>query len=653
MSTANRNKLGATTLVLVVLAFVVAVVATNVWLRGVRIDLTENNLYTLGEGTQAVLDGIEEPINLYFFFSNEATEQLPSLRAYATRVREMLEEIEDNAPSGKLVLNVVDPLPFSEEEDRAEQLGLQAANIGPAGEAVYFGLAGTNSVGATDRIPFFQPDPRKEAFLEYDIARLIYNLANPDKTVVGLLTSAPIGGGFDPATQQPSQPWVIVDQAKQVLEVRTLPTSAVAIDSDVDVLWIVHPQGLDESTLYAIDQFVMRGGRALVFVDPQAEILAGANPSGLPFGGAPSSSTLDRLFEAWGVKFDTSNVVTDNRYALSIGGRFQPMRHIGLLGLDGQAMSQDDPITSGLNSVNVGLAGHFELAEGAMAKLTPLITSSVESALMSSDRFQFLPDPEELLSSFTPTGKEYVIAARLEGPLTSAFPDGPPGGDDKADEESEAEDSADDAAEDEEGQEQSVDAALENAHLASTENANLVLVGDVDILSDRLWVQAQNFLGQRLLTAFANNGDFVTNALDNLSGSAALIGLRSRATYTRPFTTVEELRRRADLEFRATEQRLEAELTQTEQRLSELQAARGDAGNSLLMTPEQQAEIQRFLDEQVRIRQELRAVRRNLDADIDRLGNWLKAINIALVPILLTIAALGVVVVRRRRKARP
>ncbi len=180
-----------------------------------------------------------------------------------------------------------------------------------------------------------------------------------------------------------------------------------------------------------------------------------------------------------------------------------------------------------------------------------------------------------------------------------------------------------------------------------------MLVGDVDILSDRLWVQAQNFLGQRLVTAFANNGDFVINALDNLSGSAALIGLRSRATYSRPFTTVEALRRQADLEFRATEDRLEAELTQTEQRLGELQAARNDGSSSLLMSPEQQTEIQRFLDQQVRIRQELRAVRRNLDADIDRLGTWLKVINIALVPVLLTLLALGVVVVRARRKARP
>jgi ABC-type uncharacterized transport system involved in gliding motility auxiliary subunit len=628
MSATSKNKLGYVTLLLVVLAFVVAVVAANATFRGVRVDLTESNLYTLGEGTQAVLDGIDEPINLYFFFSNDATANLPSLRTYATRVREMLEEFAARAPEGKLVLNVVDPQPFSEEEDRAEQLGLQAANVGAGGEAVYFGLAGTNSVGTSDRIALF--DPRKESFLEYDIARLVYNLANTDKTVVGLLSSAPIGGGFDPMTQQPAQPWVVVEQAKQLLEVRTLPASVISIDEDVDVLWIVHPTMLDDGTLYAIDQFVMRGGRALVFVDPNAEILAGPDPSGLGIGGAASTSTLGRLFDAWGVKFDTASVVADNRYGLSIGGRFQPVRHIGLIGLDAEAMSQDDPITSGLGSVNFGIAGHFELAEGAKATLSPLLRSSVESQVMPADRFQFLPDPEELLSGFTPSGKEHILAARLSGPLTSAFPDGAPAA---------------------EGSEAGVDAALASKHLASTENANLVLVGDVDVLSDRLWVQAQSFLGQRIYTAFANNGDFVINALDNLSGSAALIGLRSRATYTRPFTTVEELRRRADLEFRATEDRLENELTQTEQRLSELQSSRSD-GNSLLMSPEQQAEIQRFLDEQVRIRQELRAVRRNLDADIERLGTWLKVINIVLMPVLLTLAALGVVLMRRNRKAR-
>ena len=514
---------------------------------------------------------------------------------------------------------------FSEDEDRAEQFGLQAANIGAGGESVYFGLAGSNSIGKTDTIAFF--DSRKEMFLEYDLARLVYNLSNTKKTVVGLLTSAPIGGGFDPLTQQPSQPWVVVEQARKLFEVRTLPANVLKIDDDVNVLWIVHPTMLDDTTLYAIDQFVMRGGRALVFVDPLAEILAGGGQEGP--GAAQATSSLDKLFAAWGVKFNTRDVVADNRYALSIGGRVRPVRHIGLLGLDAEAMSTEDVITQGLNSVNVGVAGHFELADGATAKLTPLLHSSAESELMPTDRFQLLADPSVLLNNFTPGGKEQIIAARLSGPLKSAFPDGAP----KA-----------------EGRDAPVDAALGATHLASTDNANLVLVADVDILSDRLWVQAQNFLGQRVVSAFANNGDFVFNALDNLSGSAALIGLRSRATYTRPFTKVEELRRNADVQFRATEERLQAELRDTEKKLGDLQAARKDA-SSLMMSPEQQAEVQKFLDEQVRIRQELRNVRRNLDRDIDNLGTALKILNIALVPLLLTVVALTAVFLKRRRKA--
>jgi ABC-type uncharacterized transport system involved in gliding motility auxiliary subunit len=631
MSTSSRQRIGYSTLVVLFAALIVAVVASNVWLRGLRLDLTDNGLYTLGAGTQAVLKDIKEPIDLYFFFSNDSTKTLPQLRAYATRVRETLEEFAANAPEGRLVLHVVDPVPFSEDEDRAEQFGLQAANIGPAGEAVYFGLAGSNSIGKTDTIPFFQPDPRKEMFLEYDLARLVYNLSTTKKTVVGLLSSAPIGGGFDPATQQPSQPWAVVQQARQLFDVRTLPANLLKIDDDVNVLWIVHPTMLDDTTLYAIDQFIMRGGHALIFVDPLAEILANGGPpdpaSG--FGGSQATSTLDKLFTAWGVKFDTANVVTDNKYALTIGGRSRPTRHIGLLGLDAAAMSQDDVITSGLGSVNVGDAGHFELADGATAKLTPLLHSSAESELMPTDRFRFLADPGELLNNFTPGGKEYVIAARLSGPLKSAFPDGAP----KA-----------------EGRDAPVDAALSAAHLSSTDNANVVLVGDVDVLSDRLWVQTQNFLGQRLMTAFANNGDFVFNALDNLAGSAALVGLRSRATYTRPFTKVEELRRNADLEFRATEERLQAQLTETEQKLGQLQSARKDS-SSLLMSPEQQAEVQKFLDEQVRIRQELRTVRRNLDRDIDNLGTTLKILNIVLVPLLLTVVALTGVYLKRRRKS--
>jgi ABC-type uncharacterized transport system involved in gliding motility auxiliary subunit len=627
MTTRARKRIGYSTLVVLFAAFVVAVIASNILLRGIRIDLTDNQLYTLSPGTRKLLQGIDEPINLYLFFSTQAAQNLPALRAYANRVTETLEEFSAEAPEGRLVLHVVDPVQYSEDEDRAEQFGLQAANIGQGGEAVYFGLAGSNSVGTTDTIPFFQPDPAKEAFLEYDLAKLVYNLAHPQKAVVGLISGAPIAGSFDPQTQQPTQAWVIVEQARQVFDPRTLQEPTLKIDDDVNVLWVVHPAMLDESTLYAIDQFVLRGGRALVFVDPVAEILAQSQgPTGL---GASPSSNLERLFTTWGVQFSSMEVIADNRYALSVGGRARPLRHIGLIGLDMEAMSQDDVISSGLGSANLGLAGHFTPAEGAATKLTPLLTSSAEAAPVPAERFQFLPDPSELLNGFRPSGTRYVLAARLEGPLKTAFPDGPPTPPDR---------------------EAPVDDTLKAAHREAAENGNVVLVGDVDMLSDRLWVQVQNFLGQRVMTSFANNGDFVINALDNLAGSADLIGLRSRATYTRSFTTVDELRRAADARFRETEQQLQAELAETERKLGDLQSARNDS-SSLLMSPEQQAEVQRFLDEQIRIRQELRTVRRNLDQDINSLGTRLKILNIAAVPVLLTLFALAVVLVRRRRKA--
>jgi ABC-type uncharacterized transport system involved in gliding motility auxiliary subunit len=631
MSARTRHRIGYSTLVLMFIAFVVAVMVSNVLLRGLRIDLTQNQLYTLSPGTRKVLEKIDEPINLYLFFSNQDTQSLPALRAYANRVTETLQEFAAHAPEGKLVLHVVDPLPFSEEEDRAEQFGLQAANVG--GKNVYFGLAGSNSVGTTDTIPFFDPEASKEALLEYDLAKLVYNLANPKKTVVGLLSGAPMGGGFDPRTQQPTQPWVIVEQARQLFELRMLPESTLKIDDDVNVLWVVHPAMLDDATQYALDQFVLRGGRALIFVDPMAEILGGGAETGA-FAPAPSSN-LERLFKAWGVEFSPSEVVADNRYALNVRMGQRPTRHIGLLGLDMDAMTQDDPITSGLGTINVGLAGYFKAADGAATKLTPLLKSSVEAETLPAARFQFLPDPGELLNGFKATGTQYVIAARLEGPLKTAFPDGPPAAKD-------AKDGKD------EGRDKPIDETLKAAHRASAESSNLVLVADVDLLSDRLWVQVQSFLGQRLVSAFANNGDFVINALDNLSGSADLIGLKSRATYTRPFTTVEKLRRDADAKFRQTEQQLQSQLSETERKLADLQAGRNDK-SSMLMNAEQQAEIQRFLDEQVRIRKDLRAVRRNLDRDIDSLGTTLKVVNILVMPTVLIGLLLLVAVVRRRK----
>ena len=623
MTTQNQRKIGLTALLLLGLGFLAAIVASNSLLRGLRIDLTENNLYTISPGTQQVLESIDEPINLYYFFSDRETADIPFLRTYATRVREMLEELVAQA-DGKLILQIIDPLPFSEDEDRATQFGLESVSLGTLGESVFFGLAGTNSVGGEQTIGFFQPD--KEAFLEYDLAKLVYSLSNPDKPVVGLLSGVSMTEGFNPQIQQMTEPWVITTQARQLFEVRILTPGSAAIEEDIDILWLVHPQDLDATTLYAIDQFILGGGRALIFVDPLAEIdMANADPTGMAMG---SASNLEQLFDAWGLTFSAANVVGDNRYALSVSGGFgaRPVRHLGLVGLDADSIDPEDVVTSGLGSINVGTAGHFSVTDDAAIELVPLLVSSTQAAELPTSQFQFLSDPETLLDGFVPSGERYVFAARVNGELTTAFPDGPPA----------PADGGDEAASD-----------LPGPQITTSDSANVIVVGDVDILSDRLWVQTQSFLGQQIVTPFANNGDFIINALDNLSGSAALIGIRARASFSRPFTTVDELRRQADAEFRQTEQQLEAELSETEQRLAELQEARTDEG-SLLMSAEQQEEIQRFLGEQVRIRSELRAVRRNLDSSIEGLGTTLRVINIGLVPLLLTVVALAVVFIRRR-----
>ena len=441
-----------------------------------------------------------------------------------------------------------------------------------------------------------------------------------------------MSGSFDPQTQQPTPPWFAYQQAEQLFDLRNLPASIEAVDDDIDTLWIVHPSALDERTLYAIDQFILGGGRALIFVDPVAEAAAAPpDPSGFGFS-PPSGSDLPELFEAWGVRFSANQVVGDNLNALAVNTEFgaRPVRHVGLLGLTDASINADDVVSAGLGSINLGTAGHFTLAEDSGVTLVPLLSSSTESALFDSSRFQFLPDPGELLNEFAVTGESYVLAARLEGPLTTAFPDGPPPSGEDPGEPLAAAD-----------------------HLTSIEQGNVILVGDVDVLSDRLWIQRQRSLfGQQIATAFANNGDLVTSALANLSGSADLIGLKSRQTYSRPFDTVEALQREADARFRETEQQLQAELAETERRLAELQAARDDE-NSLFLSPEQQAELGRFQDEQLRIRQELRAVQRNLDSSIEQLGVVLKVVNIGAVPLALTVVALLVVWLKRTRRRTP
>jgi ABC-type uncharacterized transport system involved in gliding motility auxiliary subunit len=615
MNALHRRALAGSTLLILAVLFIALVVLVGALLRGARLDLTANRLYTLSDGTRAVIAKLDEPINLYFYFSDHAAQDMPPLRTYANRVRELLEEVAARS-DGKIRLDVIDPLPFSEEEDRATAFGLQAVPLGASGGSLFFGLAGTDSTDGQVIIPFFQPD--KENFLEYDVAKLISSLSGEEKPVVGVLSKLDIGPGFDPQAGRPTEGWVAYGELGNLFDVRRLEPSATTFDEDLQLLVLVHPKDLSDDTLYAVDQFVLGGGRLLVLVDPHAESESaprGVDPTQAMF--ESRSSTLERLFDTWGVRFDPEQVVLDAQLALQIQPRADapPVRHLGVLGLGAEALNQHDVISAQLEAVNASTVGHFMLSEDATVSMEPLAQSSASSALVATDRVRFLPDPTTLYAGFTPTGERYVLAARLAGPLKTAFPER--GGDSHRSE--------------------------------SVRDANIVLIADTDLLSDRMWVQVQQFFGQRLLNAFANNGDFVINAVDNLVGSAELIAVRTRARSARPFTRVEDIRRRAEDRFRVKEQELQAELSETERQLAELQRARTDQGSTML-SAEQQGTLQRFQQEKLRIRTDLRQVRRQLDADIQSLGARLKLLNIIGMPLLLTIAAAGFAWWRARRR---
>lgn len=624
-ATIGKKAYGATALVALAVLFIGLTILITFILRGARVDLTESNLYSIAPGTRIILGSLQEPINLYFFFSQEASSQSPPIRAYAQRVRELLEEMAQRS-KGKLRLTVIDPQPFSEEEDRAAEFGLQAVPLGTRGESLYFGLAGTNSTDGRETIGFFQPD--KEEFLEYDVASLVHRLNHPQKATVGLLSGLPVDASFDPQSGGMRPGWASVSQLRELFNVQTVAADATSIAKDIDVLMIIHPRELSPQTQYAIDQFVTRGGKLIAFIDPQSENDPQAAQMAQMGGGAMGnrSSTLGPLLDAWGVTYDPTQVVGDRELGLTVSlqqGQ-QPSQHIAIIGFNRDSMNRKDVVTSALDSINVMTAGALKKKDGAAITFEPLIESSTNAALLPGARLAFLPDSQSLLDGFKATGERYVIAARLHGKLKSAFPKGAPAGTAPS------------------------PLPADKALAEAASDANVIVVADTDLLADPLWIRTQNVFGQRVAIAWANNGDFLSNAIDNLGGSSDLISIRGRQSFFRPFTKVEELRRRADDQLRATEQELDRELRETEQKLSQLEAGRASEGE-LVLSPEQEAELTRFQQERVRIRKELRDVRRGLDVEIESLGRTLKIWNIALMPALLAIGAILLAITRRRR----
>ena len=618
----KRSTLGWGAVAALALAFIGLTIVFNYSLAGWQLDLTQNRLYTVSPGTDRILQSIKEPIDLYFYYSAKAAESIPQIRPYGQRVHDLLEELAQRS-GGMIHLHVIDPQPFSVDEDRAAELGVTGTAINDAGTKFYFGLAGTNSTNGQQAIPFF--DPSKQSFLEYDVVKLIYQLAHPAKPVVAWLSTLPMTGGYDPRSGQMRQPWTIYSQAAQLFDVHTLQPTATSIAPDVRVLVLVDPKNLSPATQYAIDQYALRGGHIVAFVDPMAESDQSAgNP--MQSMGADRASHMEKLLSAWGVDFNPGEVIADRGHALTVAMREgePPVEHLGILGLGEHSLSQDDVITSGLSNINVATAGYLTRAKGAGVKFEPLIQSSTDAEPMPAQRFAMLFNPASLLNGFKPTGSRYTIAARITGMVKTAFPDGPPKG-------------------------VTLPAGQRDLK-ASIKPFNLVVFADTDLLSDYLWVRQQQLFGQNIAEAWASNGDLVLNTLDNLTGSSDLISVRGRAGFTRPFLRVEALRRAADSRFHAQQEQLQRELQQTEQQLTLLQSKRNDK-SALILTPAQQQEIEHFEAEKLQIRKQLRAVQAGLVSDIDRLGTELKVIDIIVMPALLALAALLIAAMRRRRPA--
>ncbi len=619
----SRRLYAIAAMTLAAIIFVTANIAADATLTNARLDLTANGRFTLADGTKHIIANLREPVTLKFFFSKKVATDYAQINAYAGRVRDLLQAYAARS-HGKIVVEEINPEPYTPAEDEATSSGLTGAPT-DSGDVVYFGLVGTNTIDGKETIPFFAAE--REPYLEYDLSSLIYRLSHPKKPKVAIISSLPLdtgNGGKQAMVQGQSQPMMIYSELSQTYATQMLDPAFTAIPADADVLMIVHPAMLNAQQNYAIDQFVLGGGRALVFVDPNSE-LAAASGGGMGGGGAVSS-TLPRLFQSWGIAYNPQKVLGDRKLAQVVQTSNDPRNPVSRypvwLHLTADNFDHGDQVTASLQTMNLASTGAISPAKGATTTFTPLVSSSAESGLLDAEQVRIDQRPQDLMNAIQPAGSPYTIAARISGLAKTSFPQGAP-------------------------------SPTKAAQIKDAKAINVIVMADSDIFDDRFWVHTQNLYGKQLAAPFADNAAFVLNAVENLIGSSDLISLRTRATDDRPFTVVKDLQARAQAQFQQEATALQQKMTDTEQSLHALEQGQGAGGqNTTTLTPVQQAEIERFKRDLIDTRAQLRDVQHRLRADIDALGTILAFVNIALVPILVAIFALVLAVLRRRRRAR-
>ena len=568
LSEKNKSKIQ---IFLIIIGFLLFIMLSNNLFKGFRFDLTENKLYTLGEGTYNIINKIEDNLVLNYYFSDSLTQEDNYLRAYSKRIKELLEEYELRS-KGKIKLNIIDPIPFSDAEDDAMKYGLQGVPSKTQGENIFFGLVASNRYDSYEVIKFF--DPGKEAFIEYEITKIVYSLLGLKKPKVGVITSLPMFGGYNFTKNEPTPEWALIQQLKPLFDVTLVDKKTKTFDN-FDILFLVHPKKLSSDDKKNILNFYENKGKVMVLYDVYSEADPDfQDPSLPPKGGGIQASDFQELLDMIGVRINQAKVLIDRKYAIPVtsASSERPIKHAAILSFPKKAFNQDNNITSKLNSVTSAFSGTIENTN-VENKFISLISSSDDSSITERNVFRYLPDPTILLDNFKPNSKINTYAALIEKNEKQA-----------------------------------------------------IVVADSDLTANYLWVRVQDFYGEQVLVPWASNGDFIINSLDYLSGGNTLASITNRESFSRPFQVVDDLKLAAENTFRVEEDRLQKKLALLQSKFE---------GSEL--TDKNSAEYDLFQQDLLKVRKELRDVRRNLNKDIDNLGSTLKFINIFLMPIILSI----------------
>lgn len=595
-----------------------------------RIDLTAERAYTLSPGTRAILAKVDTPVQIRFYCTRGENAMPVQLKSYAQRVEDLLGEFRQ-ASRGQIEIQKLDPVPDSDAEDSAKLDGLQPLPI-QTGERIYLGLS-VSMLDQKEAIPFLTP--ARERLLEYDLARAVSRVMSPEKVVVGVMSALPVNGSKVPPQmqmqgQRGEPAWVLLDELKRDFTVKTVEMNAEKIPDDVKVLVVIHPKGITDAGQFALDQFILRGGKLVAFLDPLA-VLDRQAQQGMMMGQPPSSSTFDKLLKAWGVGFDANRVVADLGYM----GRTRQGRQPALLALNDKALNRDDIVTGDADTVVVAFGGAFTGTPTEGLKMTTLLQSSDKANLLDAMSAQM--GGENTINDISPTGVRYQLAVRLTGKFKTAFPEGKPKPGNEPPKPEDKDKKPDGPA------------ALKESEKENT----VILVGDSDMIQDAVSVQEIPNLfggGQRMVQPSNGNLALAQAAVEQLSGDSNLITVRGRASRERPFTVVKTMQANAESSYRTKIKELEGSLAEAQRRLNELQRSK-DPTQKLILSPEQQQEIANFRKKESEARVALKQERKRLRADIDSLENRMKWLNIGAVPAAVAISGLAFAGMRRRREA--